>query len=41
MVETANYELTYVDGTTETKTAEEVKAMDLTTDLAQIVAVAG
>ena len=41
MVETANYELTHVDGTTETKTAEEVKAMDLTTDLAQIVAVAG
>lgn len=39
MVETANYELTYVDGKTETKTAEEVKAMDLTTDLIAIVAV--
>lgn len=33
-----NYTLTYTDGTTATKTADEVKAMELTADLVSIVA---
>lgn len=36
MAEAENYTLTYLDGTTATKTADEVKAMDLTTDLVSI-----